>query len=445
MDNILAARCQMGMSLAFHIIFACIGIALPFMMVFAELVWLKTKDHYYLLLAKRWATGSAILFAVGAVSGTLLSFELGLLWPKFMEFAGAIIGLPFALEGYAFFAEAIFLGIYLYGWKRVSPVMHAVSGLIVAFNGALSGAFVVAANAWMNTPAGFTVKNGKPENIVPVDALLNPASGYEAVHMLIAAYMATAAAMAGIHAFMLLKDKTNAFHQRALLLACVLAASMALLQPITGDSIARMVARVQPIKLASLEGQFQTERSAPLRIGGIPDMAERRTNFALEIPYGLSILAFHDPNAVVKGLNDFPRDEWPFVPAVHICFQIMVGCGSVLSMMALWTFFLLFRKEKLYDHPWFLKATVACTPLGFLAVETGWMVTEMGRQPWIIVGVMRAAQASTPVPGIAIQMWIFFAVYLALAFVVVLIVKRQVVMTATKEDVMQLEAGENAR
>jgi cytochrome d ubiquinol oxidase subunit I len=444
MDNLIAARCQMGMSLAFHIIFACIGIALPFLMVLAEILWLRTKDEAYLVLAKRWAHGSAILFAVGAVSGTILSFELGLLWPNFMHFAGAIIGLPFALEGYAFFAEAIFLGIYLYGWKRVNPVMHAISGVIVAFNGALSAVFVVIANAWMNTPTGFRIgADGKPTNIDPIGAMLNPAAAFEVVHMLIGAYLATAALMAGIHGFILLKNRTSAFHKRALLISAVTAAIMALAQPIAGDSIARMVALSQPIKLASLEGQFHTEQSAPLRIGGIPDVQTQKVNFAIEIPGGLSFLAFHDFNHKVLGLDTVPRTDWPPVPAVHICFQFMVMSGGALAAVGLWTFFLLFRKKKLEDNPTYLKAIVLTAPLGFIGVETGWMVTELGRQPYIIHGVMRVTKAVTPVPGIAIQMWIFFFVYVFLMFVVVWIMTRQIGQTTSAVGLKELKAEDD--
>src|SRR2546423_2332120 len=221
MNDLLAARSQMAMSLAFHIIFAAIGIAMPLLMVIAEWKWLRTKDDIYLTLAKRWAKGTAILFAVGAVSGTVLSFELGLLWPRFMGYAGAIIGMPFSLEGFAFFTEAIFLGIYLYGWKRVPQRAHLLAGAIVAFSGALSGIFVVMANSWMNSPTGFDLVNGKLVNINPIAAMLNPMALSESIHMTIAAYAATGFVVSGIHAFLLLRDRTNKFHRRALAIALV--------------------------------------------------------------------------------------------------------------------------------------------------------------------------------------------------------------------------------
>ena len=242
MDDLLAARSQMAMSLAFHIIFAAIGIAMPLLMVIAEWKWLRTKDEVYLTLAKRWARGTAILFAVGAVSGTVLSFELGLLWPAFMGQAGAIIGMPFSLEGFVFFTEAIFLGIYLYGWNRVPPRAHLFAGLMVALSGVLSGIFVVIANAWMNTPTGFRVIDGKFVDIDPLAAMMNPAAFAQTLHMTLAAYAATGFVVAGIHAFMLRRDPQNRFHQRAISIALIVGGLVAVLQPLSGDILAKMVA-----------------------------------------------------------------------------------------------------------------------------------------------------------------------------------------------------------
>lgn len=257
----------MGFSLAFHIIFAVAGIALPLMMVIAETLWLKTGDEIYKTITKRWARGTAVLFAVGAVSGTVLSFELGLLWPQFMKWAGSIIGLPFALEGYAFFTEAIFLGIYLYGWDKVSKSMHLMSGWIVAISGALSAIFVVIANAWMNCPVGFKLVGNLPTEIDPLKAMTSPAAFPQVLHMLIASYAAIGLLAAGVHAFMLLRDRQNQFHRRAFGICLALGCTMSLAEPLSGDLLAQMVADTQPVKLASLEGQFDTMRGAPLRIG----------------------------------------------------------------------------------------------------------------------------------------------------------------------------------
>jgi cytochrome d ubiquinol oxidase subunit I len=425
--DLLAARSQMAMSLAFHIIFAAVGIAMPLLMVIAEWRWRRTKEEVYLTLAKRWAKGTAILFAVGAVSGTVLSFELGLLWPQFMNYAGAIIGMPFSLEGFAFFTEAIFLGIYLYGWKRVRPGAHLFAGVMVALSGALSGIFVVIANAWMNSPVGFEIVDGKPVNIDPIAAMLNPMALSQTVHMTIAAYAATGFAVAGIHAYLLLRDRKNLFHRRALSIALLVGGVAALLQPLSGDLSARAVALNQPAKLAALEGQFKTERGAPLRIGGIPDEQAGETRYAIEIPRALSLLAFHDANAEVKGLDAFPRDEWPNVLIVHTAFQVMVGMGMLMMLVALWGAVRWFRKRgALPDSKWFLRALVLAAPAGMIAIEAGWTVTEVGRQPWIIYGLMRTKDAVTTMPGLVVPFVAFTLLYIFLAAVVVWLLLRQV-------------------
>jgi cytochrome bd ubiquinol oxidase subunit I len=435
MDDLLAARSQMAMSLAFHIIFAAIGIAMPLLMVAAEWKWLRTGEEVYLQLAKRWAKGTAILFAVGAVSGTVLSFELGLLWPGFMGYAGAIIGMPFSLEGFAFFAEAIFLGIYLYGWEHVPPRAHLLAGAVVAFSGALSGIFVVIANAWMNSPTGFDLVDGKPVNIDPVAAMLNPMAFSQTIHMTIAAYAATGFVVAGIHAYLLLRDRTNVFHRRALAIALVVGGTAALLQPVSGDLSARHVARYQPAKLAALEAHFKTESGAALNVGGIPDVDKGETNYAIKIPYGLSLLAFHDPHATVKGLNDFPRDEWPNTLIVHTAFQLMVGLGALMMVLSLWGAFLWWRKRALPDSKWFLRSLVFAAPAGMIAIEAGWTVTEVGRQPWIIYGVMRTSEAVTPMPGLVVPLVVFTVLYLFLAFVVAWLLFRQVAQSPRAQDI----------
>jgi cytochrome d ubiquinol oxidase subunit I len=426
MDDLLAARSQMAMSLAFHIIFAVAGIAMPLMMCIAEWRWLRTRDETYLTLAKRWAKGTAILFAVGAVSGTVLSFELGLLWPEFMRWAGPIIGMPFSLEGFAFFTEAIFLGIYLYGWERVSPRSHLAAGAIVALSGAASAIFVVIANAWMNTPTGFRLVDGKPVDIDPIAAMMNPSALGQTIHMLLAAYAAVGFAVAGIHAFLLLRDRRNIFHRHAMAIALAVGGVTAILQPLSGDLLGQTLARYQPIKLAAMEGHFKTEQGAPLRIGGLPDEQTATTPYSIEIPYGLSLLAFHDPHAVVKGLEDFPRDLWPPVAIVHIAFQVMVGAGMVMMLVALWAAVSAWRRKALPDSRWFLRSVVFSAPMGFIAIEAGWTVTEVGRQPWIIQGVMRTAEAVTPMPGLEIPFITFTLLYLFLAVIVVWLIVRQV-------------------
>jgi cytochrome bd ubiquinol oxidase subunit I len=427
MPDVLAARSQMAVSLAFHIIFAVVGIGMPVLMVIAERRWQKTGDPIHLDLARRWSKGTAILFAVGAVSGTVLSFELGLLWPGFMKFAGGIIGMPFSLEGFAFFTEAIFLGIYLYGWDRISPRAHLWAGVAVAISGTASGIFVVMANSWMNSPAGFDVVDGRPVNIDPIAAMLNPMAFQQTLHMTLAAFAATGFAVAGIHAFLLLFDAANAFHRRALSAALALGVPAAILQPISGDLSARSVAARQPIKLAAMESHFETVAGAPLTIGGFPDPATGQTRYAIKIPYGLSLLAFHDPHAVVRGLHEFPRENWPNVRIVHTGFQIMVGLGTYLALLSLWIAWTWLRRKDVVASRWRLRALALGGPLGFIAIEAGWTVTEVGRQPWIIQGVLRTADAVTPMPGLVVPFLLFTLLYCFLGGIVAWLLYRQII------------------
>jgi cytochrome d ubiquinol oxidase subunit I len=416
----------MAMSLAFHIIFAMVGIGMPVLMVLAEWRHLRTGEAVYLDLAKRWAKGTAILFAVGAVSGTVLSLELGLLWPGFMEFAGAIIGMPFSLEGFAFFTEAIFLGIYLYGWNRISPKAHLWAGVLVAVSGALSGIFVVIANAWMNAPRGFVMRDGVPSDIDPLVALTTPAAFPQALHMTLAAYAATGFAVAGIHAYLLRRDGRSVFHRRALGIALTMAVPASLLQPVAGDISAKAVATLQPAKLAAMEGHFTTERGAPLRLLGWPDEEAGVTRWSIEIPKALSILAFGDPNAEVQGLDRVPREDWPPVAIVHVAFQVMVALGSYMALVSLWVLWCRWRKREFADQRLLLGAIVLASPMGFVATEAGWVVTEVGRQPWIVQGVLRTADAVTPMPGLIVPFLLFSALYLFLGVIVAYLLRRQI-------------------
>jgi cytochrome bd ubiquinol oxidase subunit I len=430
MSDLFAARTQMALSLGFHIVFAEIGIAMPLLMVLAEWRWRRTKDAAYLDLAKRWAKGSAILFAVGAVSGTVLSFELGLLWPRFMELAGPIIGIPFSLEGFAFFTEAIFLGVYLYGWDRISARAHLASGVIVAVSGAASAVFVVMVNAFMNTPAGISMRAGQIAQVDPIAGMFNPSTVQQALHMLLASYAATGLAVAGLHAAIVLRRGDVRFHRHALMLALLVGAPAAILQPLSGDLSARTVAQWQPIKLAALEGQFETEQGAPLRLGGWPDEDAARTRFAIEIPRGLSLLAFHDPSAEVKGLKAFSRDVWPPVLPVHAGFQIMVGLGTAMALVSLWAAVVFVRKREILEQRALLRALAIVTPFGFIATEAGWTVTEVGRQPWVVQGILRTADAVTPMPGLIVPMIVFTVLYLVLGAIVVALMRSLVKETA---------------
>lgn len=425
----------MGISLAFHIVFAAAGIALPVLMVASDLLHRKTRDDEWLEISKRLAKGTTILFAVGAVSGTVLSFELGLLWPHFMGTFGEAIGLPFSLEGFAFFTEAIFLGIYLYGRGRIHAGLHLFAGIAVAISGAASAVFVTFVNAFMNVPRGFEWKDGALANVDPVAAMFAGPWLQQVIHVLISCYQAVAFAMVGIHALMLLRHRHSGFHRKALTLALGMACITAIAQPISGDFSAKEVAEHQPVKLAAMESQHQTQRGAPLRIGGWPNEETGEVDWALEIPGGLSFLAFGDPNAEVKGLEAFPRDEWPPLVGTHVAFQIMVGAGGVMMLVAILTLIRVVRRRRLPDEPWFLKMLVAVSPLGLIAMEAGWFVTELGRQPWIVRGVMRTGEAVTPFPHLAAPFWMFTLVYLFLSVVVVELLRRQVLATGATPNV----------
>ncbi len=438
MSDLLAARLQMAVSLGFHIVFACIGMTMPWLMAAAEWRWLRTRDPVYRRLARTWARGVAVFFAVGAVSGTVLSFELGLLWPRFMRHAGPIIGLPFSWEGTAFFVEAIALGLFLYGWDRLSERVHFASGLVVGVSGVASGVLVVAANGWMNTPSGFRWVNGRALDVDPVAALFNPSWPTEALHMVIAAFVSTAFAVAGVHAARLLARPHDRLHRHALRIALALGAVAALLQPLSGDRSAKHVARTQPAKLAAMEALFHTQRGAPLLIGGIPDVRGERVRFGIEIPGALSWLAKGNRDAQVQGLDALRPDLRPPVWPCHFAFQLMVGAGSWLALFGAFALWLRVRApERLYGRG-FLRAAALSTPLGFLAVEAGWVVTEVGRQPFIVYGIMRTRDGLTPMPGVVFTLAAVSAVYLLLTAVLVLVMRH---LVRASEDAADAEPG----
>lgn len=411
MSHLELARTQMAFSLGFHIIFASLSMVLPFLMFLSYWRYLRRGDPLDLRLTRAWMRGSAILFATGAVSGTVLSFQLGLLWPGFMEHAGPIIGMPFSLEGAAFFLEAIFLGLFLYGWNRLPPRVHLFCALMVGVTGVASGVLVVAANGWMQAPTGFTWNGESATDIDPWKAMLNEAWPLQAAHMLVAAFQATAMAASGLHAFGLLRDPSSAFHRRALgYLVPVLVVS-SLIQPVLGDLSARAIARRQPEKLAAAEAHFETGPRAGLWIGGWPDEESRTVKFGIEIPGALSLLAHGDPDAVVTGLDAFPPDERPPVLVTHLAFQVMVGLGVAMLLLSLVDLGARLRRRSMLDHRWFLKLLVLGTPAGFIALEAGWIVTEVGRQPWIIYRVMRTSEAVTPVPGLGWSLAFILGIY----------------------------------
>lgn len=416
MSNLLAARAQMGTSLAFHIIFSALGVGIPLLLCIVEGLALRTKNPVWMMLTRRWARAAAILFAIGAVSGTILSFELGLLWPTYTKFAGAVVGLPFMLEGFAFFTEAIFLGLYLYGWDRLSPRAHWLCSFPIWISGLASAWFIVSANSWMNTPAGFVIKNGKIVDINPLQAIFNPSTPYETVHMILACYVATGFATAAVYAFALLRGKRSEYIRKGLMVGILMAVIATPLQIISGDFNARYLANYQPVKFAAMEGVVRTEQGVPLKIGGLADPETGEIRYALEIPKGLSLLAYLNPNATIKGLDQVPRQDWPNVLLVHSSFDGMVGSGlfGLLVAVLFWGLYW-FKKRTFPENRLLLRGIVLAGPLAFLAIELGWMVTELGRQPWVIYGYLRTRDAVTTAPWMNVSFLIFSLVYILLS------------------------------
>ena len=416
MDNATLARATMGTSLGFHIVFAVLGVGMPLLMSVAEGLALWRRDEAWMLLARRWSNAFGILFAVGAVSGTVLSFELGLLWPRFMAFAGGIFGLPFTAEGFAFFIEAIFLGLYLYGWDRLSPVKHWLTSIPIALSGAASSVFVVMTNAWMNTPAGFTLgTDGRLLQVDPLAAALNPSTATEDPHMLISAYVVTGFLFAAVYAAGLLRGRDDVFHRRGLAAGMAMAAVAIILAGITGDTSARFVYGAQPVKFAAMEGLYQTQRGAPITIFGIPSDSQHRVLYGLQIPYGLSLLAAFDPNAEVRGLDSFPAADRPNPVMVHLSFDVMVNGGILIGLIAAAFWLLAIRRRSIPRARLLLAGLLAAGPLSVIVMEAGWFVTEFGRQPWIVYGIMRTSQAATAAPALGPTFAVFIVIYAGLA------------------------------
>ncbi|WP_344933854.1 cytochrome ubiquinol oxidase subunit I [Sphaerisporangium flaviroseum] len=417
-----AARMQMALSLGWHIVLACLGVGMPAITLLAEWRGHRGGDVHYRLLARRWARAMGVLFAVGAVSGTILSFEMGLLWPGLMGVYGQVIGLPFALEGIAFFIEAIFLGIYLYAWDRLSPVAHMLTGIPIVLAGVASAFFVVTANAWMQQPTGFQVSGGRVVAVDPWAAMFNPATPPQTVHMILAAFMVAGFGIASVYAVAMLRGRRDRYHRLGLLLPLTVAAVITPVQIGVGDWAAHFVADNQPVKLAAMEGVFHTQRGVPLHLGGIAVDGEMR--YALEIPYGLSLLAHWNPHAEVMGLDRVPFADQPPVNVVHWAFQIMVGLGFALLALSAWLAVAWIRRRDLPRSPWFLRGAAASGVAAVLALEAGWTVTEVGRQPWIVYGVLRTSAAVNPAPGLVWGFVLVTLVYAVLTVATVYVLRR---------------------
>src|SRR6478609_419578 len=410
----IAARQMQALSLAVHIPLVCFGIAFPAMFMFVEGLWLRTGDPVYKALAKRWSKVALIIFATGVVTGTILSFEFGLLWPDFMATFGEVFGVAFGLEGISFFLEAIFIAIYVYGWDRLPRKTHFLTGIPIIITGATGSAFVISVNAWMNDPQGFDVVDGRVVDPVPFSALLNGHVAHELVHMYLAGYLVAGFLLAAYYARRWLKGTRDHYTRTALVVPLAFAALAAPIQVVVGDWAARTVTASQPVKLAAFEGLYRTEEGAPFHLGGFYDSGRNEVRYGIKIPYLLSIRAKHNPTAEVIGLDSVPEADRPPVNIVRTSFQTMIAIGTFLA--ALGTFFIVvwLRKRRLPQSKWFFRALLAAGPLSLVALIAGWITTEVGRQPWIVYQVMRTEDAVTSADNLELAYAALIAVYLAL-------------------------------
>lgn len=396
--GLLPARLQMALSLGWHILLACFGVALPAIIFVLHWRGVYRDDATALLLAQRWAKASAVLFAIGAVSGTVLSFEMGLLWPGLMGRFGDVLGLPFAFEGLSFFVEAIFLGIYLYGWGRLAPRVHLLMLLPMAVAGVLGSFFVLAVNAWMNNPVGFRIVNGEVVDVDPWAALLNPGAYLMFAHMWVAAYMVVGFTVAGVYAVGMLRGRRDRHHRMGFTVPFVFASAAALVQPLIGHVLGLRIAEAQPAKLAAFELAETTEQPAPLRLGGL--LIDGEVRYSLDIPAIGSLIARNSFDKPVPGLDSVPPDQIPPVNVTHLAFQSMIGIGTLLALSVVVFWFARWRGHDLLDNRWYLRFAAVAGPLAMLAVETGWVATEVGRQPWVVWQVLRTEDAVTSNPWI---------------------------------------------
>ncbi|MCL7747697.1 cytochrome ubiquinol oxidase subunit I [Halalkalibacter alkaliphilus] len=415
MDSVEFSRYLTMLTLSVHVIFATLGVGVPIMITIAHWLGLKNQDEHYLLLAKRWARGYVITVAVGVVTGTAIALQLALLWPRFMEFAGQLVALPLFMETFAFFFEAIFLGIYLYTWDRFkNPKRHFYLLAPVVLGSAMSALFITSVNAFMNTPQGFTLVDGQLTNIQPLVAMFNPAMPTKVAHVLTSAYMTTAFVLASIAAYHLLKGNRHEYHRKALALTMKIALIFSIATALVGDLSGKFLAEYQPEKLAAAEWHFETEGEAPLVLYGVLTETNE-VKYAIRIPYALSMLVHSNPFGVVTGLNDIPEEYHPPL-VVHYFFDIMVTIGIWLTVLSLFYWLALSRGWAVIKTRLFRILLVASGPLAMIAIEAGWWFTEVGRQPWIMRGFMTTAEGATDSPYV----WVMFIAF-AILYIILMI------------------------
>jgi len=412
-----------ALSFSVHIPLVCFGISFPVMILFAEARWLRTGDPVYRELARRWGRVMIGLFGIGVITGTILSFEMGLLWPNFTATFGGVFGLGFAIEGFSFFVEAIFIGIYVYGWNRLSPRLHLLTGIPIVITGFTGSLMVISVNAWMNHPTGFKLLHGKVIDADPWKALLgNSYFWNELVHMYLAGYMVSGFLLAGVYAFARLRGRWGRYERAAITIPLMLAVLASIAQGPVGDWAARDVATTQPVKLAAIEGLAHTTRGAPEHLLGLYE--DSKVKFGIEIPHLLSVLSFHSWDAKVIGLDSVPTSQQPPVNVVRFSFQTMVGIGTLLGALSLFALWVRLRRRRLPDSPWFYRALILAGPLSVVALIAGWVVDEVGRQPWVVYHVMPTADAVTGAPGIPVGYGALVVVYALVAAGLVWMLRR---------------------
>lgn len=420
---LLEARQMQALSLGAHIPLVCFGISFPAMVLFVEWLGIKTGNRVYTALAKRWSKVMLILFAIGVVTGTILSFELGLLWPRFMEKWGEVFGFAFAVEGLAFFTEAIFIAVYVYGWDRLSPRVHLLTGVPIAVAGILGSTTVIAVNGWMNKPQGFDLNAaGEVTDVRPLEALFNPHLWHEEVHMYLAGFIVASALVAGVYAYAWLKGRRDNYHRAGLIVPLAVLAIAAPAQIVVGDWAARTVADEQPVKFAAMEGLHETTKGADLTIGGW--YADGKVHGGIALPKFLSFMADHDFNSTIMGLDEVAEEDQPPVAWVRNSFQIMVGIGVLIALVGLWFLWSRWRHGSLPKARLFYWAVVAAGPLSLVALMAGWIVTEVGRQPWIVYELMRVSEAVTGAEGIPVGYGTLVIVYLSLLVIAIYMLRR---------------------
>lgn len=443
MDDLVIARSMFGTTMAFHIIFATIGVGLPFMILMAELMYQKTKDFHYAVMAKRWTKAFAVLLGVGIPTGTIAGVQLSLLWPGFMEVIGRVMALPFQIEIYAFFIEALFMSIYVYAADRIPPWMRIVSLTLVAIGALGSAVLITNVHAFEGTPAGFRIENGEIVDVDPWKAFFNPSFFVTAGHVALSAYTTGAFVVASIAAFKMLKNAVGSklflFHKKALILSVVIGGVFALLTALNGHTSAQYLHEYQPEKLAAAEGLFETQTHAPLAIGGFTDKETQEVKWAIEIPWALSFLAGNSFDTKVIGLNDFPEEWWPPL-FIHTLFNVMVGIGSLLILLSVLTIFW---------HKWLKKAhfpkilmwlLVLSGPLSVIAIESGWIFACTGRQPWTIYRILSTEDSATTAGNLGVLFTFFIIVYVILAAAVLFVLLYFFKRNTVEDDLHRAEA-----